>query len=117
MRKEGFDGFLVADEVVVYEVDVTPIAQPIDPPVEFYDVAELAGKWTAARELYADMEIVVEFQDIEAWDRRLGHVGLKFFRLELPFARARFPGFDEFADYVFGFTKDAKVGRPIEVRT
>jgi hypothetical protein len=102
LRKERLDGFLVADEVVVHEVDMVAVAEAIKlvelcehlgiglgarhPPVKLYDVAELAGKWTA-RELYADMEIILEFQEIEARDRRPGHVGLKFLRLELPFAR------------------------------
>ena len=63
------------------------------------------------------MEIVVEFQEIEARDRRAGHVGLKFLRLELPFARARFPGINEIADDMFGFTNDAKIGRLIEMGT
>src|SRR6516162_1886636 len=131
--KERLDSFLVADEVVVHEVDMAAIAQAIEfielcehlgiglgaryPPVELYDVAELAGKWTAARELYADMEIVVEFQEIEARDRRLGHIGLKFFRLELPLARARFPGLNEIVDDVFGLAHDAKIGGQIEMGT
>ena len=115
-RQERLDGLLVADEVVVDEVDMAAIAEAIElvelgehlgvglgarhPPVELDDVAELAGERAAARELHADVEIVVEFQQIEARDRRLGHVDLKFLRLELPFARARFPGFDEFVDDV-----------------
>jgi len=63
------------------------------------------------------MEIILEFQEIEARDRRLGHVGLKFFRLELPFARARFPGLNEIVDDMFGFTNDAEIGRLIEMGT
>ena len=63
------------------------------------------------------MEIVVEFQEIEAWYRRLGHVGLKFLRLELPFARARFPSINEIFDDMFGFTNDAKIDRLIEMGT
>ena len=113
-RQERLDGLLVADEVVVDEVDVAAIAEAIErvelrehlrvglgarhAPVELDDVAELAGERAAARELHADVQVVVEFQEIEARDRRLGHVDLKFLRLELPFTRARFPGFDEFVD-------------------
>ena len=63
------------------------------------------------------MEVIVEFQQIEARDRRLGHVDLKFLRLELPFARARFPGLDKFVDDAFGFAEDAKIRRLIEMGT
>ena len=59
---------------------------------------------------------MVELQQIEARDRRLGDVDLEFLRLELPFARARFPGFDEVADDALGFAEDAKIGRLIEMR-
>jgi hypothetical protein len=130
-RQKRLDGLFVADEVVVDEVDMAAIAEAIErvelgkhlrvglgarhPPVKLDDVAKLAGERAAARELHADVEIVVEFQQIEARDRRLGHVDLKFLRLELSFARARFPGFDEFADDVLGFAEDAKVGRLIEM--
>src|SRR6516164_5450478 len=129
--KERLDSFLVADEVVVHEVDMASIPQAIEfielcehlgiglgarhPPVELYDVAELAGKWTAARELYADMEIVVEFQEIETRDRRFGYVSLEFFCLELPFARSRFLGLNEIVDDVFGLAHDAKIGGQIEI--
>jgi hypothetical protein len=63
------------------------------------------------------MEIVVEFQEIKARDRRFGYVGLKFLRLELPFARARVPGLNEILDETFGFTNDPKIGRLIEMGT
>jgi hypothetical protein len=63
------------------------------------------------------MEVVVELQKIETRDRRLCHVGLKFLRLELTFARARFPGLDETIDDMFGLTNDAKIGGLIEMGT
>ena len=132
LRKERLDGLLVADEVVVHEVDVTAIAQAVElielcehlcvglgawhAPVKFDDVAELAGERAAARELHADVEIVVEFQEIEARDRRLGDVDLKFLRLEDAFVRARFPGFDKFVDNSFGFAEDLKVRGLIKMR-
>ena len=67
--------------------------------------------------MHADMEIVIEFQEVEARDRRLGHVGLKFLGLELPFACAGFPGLNEIVDNMFGFTNDPKVGSLIEMQT
>ena len=131
--QECLNGFLVADEIVVDEVDMAAIAQAVElvefrehlgvglgaryATVELDDVAELAGERAAARKLHADVEIVVEFQEIEAGDRRLGHVDLKFLRLELPFARPRFPGFDEFVDNSLGLAEDAKIRRLIEMRT
>ena len=86
-------------------------------PVKLDDVAELAGERAAARELHADVEVIVEFQEIEAGDRRLGYVDLKFLRLEPPFARTRLPGFDEFVDDPFGFAEDKKIRRLIELRS
>ena len=62
------------------------------------------------------MQVVVKFQEVEAGDRRLGDVDLKFFRLEHPFAGPRFPGFDECVDHPFGFAEDAKICRLIEMR-
>ena len=44
-------------------------------------------------------------------NRRLGHVNLKFLRLEHPFACTRLPGFDELVDDPFGFTEDAEIRR------
>ena len=130
--QECLDGLLVADEVVVHEVDVAAIAQAVElvefrehlgvglgarhAPVKLDDVAELARERAAARELHADVQVVVKFQEVEAGDRRLGHVDLKFFRFELPFTRPRFPGFDEFVDNPFGFAEDAKICRLIEMR-
>ena len=70
-----------------------------------------------AGELHANVEIVVEFQEVEARDRRLSHVDLEFFRLEQPVARARLPGFDESVDDALRFAEDAKIRCFIEMRT
>src|SRR5215831_18171184 len=130
--QERLDGFLVANKVVVDEVDITAIAKPAElvefgehlcvsfgarhASVKLDDVAKLAGKWAAARELHANVEIVVEFQEVEARDRRLSHVDLEFFRLEQPVARARLPGFDEFVDDALCFAEDAKIRCFVEMR-
>jgi len=63
--------------------------------------------------LNADMKIVVEFQEIETRDRRLGDVSLKFFRSML----TRFPGVIESPHNMLGFTNDPKIGGLIEVGT
>src|SRR5690606_32990574 len=75
VRQKGTNGFLIADEVVVDEVDVPAIAELVESlqlrqhlrrrfrtgnaPVELDDVAELAGKRAAAGKLHADVKIVV----------------------------------------------------------
>ena len=133
LGQECLDRLLVADEVVVDEIDMAAIAQIVQcvelrqhlgvglgarhAAVKLNNVAKLAGERTAARELHANMEIIVEFQKIEARDRRLGDVGLKLLRLELAFARACIPRLDETVDDVLGFTNDAKIGGFIEVWT
>jgi len=61
------------------------------------------------------VQVVVEFQEIEARDRRLGHVDLKLLRLEHAFARTRLPSFDECVDDPFGFTEDEKIGGPVDI--
>ena len=85
--------------------------------VKLDDVAELAGERTAARELHADIEILLELEQIEARDRRLGDVDLEFLRLEQALAVAAIPGGDEFLDDVLGLADDAEIRRGIAMRT
>ncbi len=77
--------------------------------IELDDVAELAGERTAARELHADVEIMLEFQEIEARHRRLGHVDLEFLGDEQALAGALLPGLDELRDDILDFAKDAEI--------
>src|SRR5256885_16716129 len=79
-------GLLVADEVVVDEIDMAAIPEPVErvelgqhlrirlgarhAAVEFDDVAEFAGEGAAARKLQANVEIVLELQEVETRDRR-----------------------------------------------
>jgi len=58
------------------------------PPVELDNVAELAGKWTAARKLHSDVQIMLDFQEIEPGDWTLGHVDFEFFSLKDSLFRA-----------------------------
>ncbi|HEY1746012.1 MAG TPA: hypothetical protein VGG11_04520 [Xanthobacteraceae bacterium] len=62
------------------------------------------------------MEIIIEFQEIKTRRWRLGHVDLKFLRLEDPLTRARFPCFDKFVDDAFGFAEDLKIRGPVKLR-
>src|SRR4029077_20588005 len=89
---------LVADQIVVDEIYVAPVAKLVelvelsehllicfgarDAAIEFNDVAELAGEWTSPRVLDADIEVLIELQKVEARDRRLGDIDGEFFRLE-----------------------------------
>jgi hypothetical protein len=56
--------------------------------VELDDVAEFAGERTAARELNADIEILLELEQVEARDRGLGDIDLELDRLERALAVA-----------------------------
>ena len=98
LGKKQPECLLVADEVVVDEVDMAAIADSVErvelgehlrgrlgprhPAVKLDDVAELAGERAAARELHAEIEIVFELEQVEARHRRLGDVDLEFRRCE-----------------------------------
>src|SRR3984893_17073820 len=126
MRQEGLDRFLVADEIVVDKIDMTAVAELIKgielgqhllgglgarhPAVELDDVAELAGERAAARKLHADMQVLVELEQIEARLRRLGDVGLKLRRLEQSLVAAAVDRIDETIDLTLRFADKAKDG-------
>ena len=80
-----------------------------NPAVEFDNVAELASERTAARELHADVKIVLDLQEIEAGHRALRHIDREFFGFEDAFARARFPRRDELVDNAFGFAEHLEI--------
>jgi hypothetical protein len=83
----------VTDEIVVHEVHVAPVPQPVEcvefpddllrsllsrlPAIELDDVAELAIERAATRELDTDHEVVLEIQKIEARHRAL--LQIRFF--------------------------------------
>ncbi|MEY9897892.1 hypothetical protein ABIA44_002066 [Bradyrhizobium sp. USDA 329] len=122
---------LVADEIVVDEVEMAAVAHPIErleldehlldrlgprhAPVELDDVAEFAGEGTAPRILHTEIEIVFEPEQVETRHRRLGDVGLEFRRGEDAGPRAAFPGRDEFVDDALGLAEHPEVGPLIEV--
>ncbi len=132
-RQERLDRFLVADEVVVDEIDVTAIAQLVEgfqfgqhlivrlgtrrAAIELDDVAKFAGERATARELHADIQILLELQEVEARDRRLGDVDGKFRRHEQALALALVPRRDEFVDDAFDFAENPKIRAFIAVRT
>ena len=84
------DGLLVADEVVVDDEDrahsltsqrghlgddLRAGLETGTPAEHDDDVAELAGKGAAPRKLYAAVEVMLHFQEIEARHRHMAHVG------------------------------------------
>ena len=85
-------------------------------PVELDDVAEFAGEWTTARELHADIEVAIGFQQVEPRDRALAYVDFEFLGLEHAAARSCLPGRDEFVNDAFGFAEHLEVRRAIDVR-
>src|SRR3954452_5313336 len=116
---------LVADEIVVDEVEMASIAHPVErieldqdlrvrfgprnASVELDDVAELAGKRTAAGILHAEIEVVLEFEQVETRHRRLGDVGLEFRRGEDAGPRAAVPSRNEFVDDALGLTEHPEI--------
>src|SRR5208282_4422443 len=119
--QECLDRLLVADQVVVDEVDMTAIAETIkrlqlmqhlrvglgarDSPVELDNVAELAGERTAARELHSDVEIMLDLQEVEARDWASRYIDLELFGLEDTFSLACLPRCDELVDDALGFAE------------
>src|SRR6202042_1339056 len=85
--------------------------------VELDDVAELAGERAAARKLHADMHVLIELEQIEARLRRLGDVGLKFWRLEQSLVAAALERVDEMIDLTLRFADEAKVRALVDMRT
>src|SRR5436190_24378614 len=90
---------------------------PRRPAIELNDVAELAGKRTTARELHADVQILIELEKIEPGNRRLSHVDLEFRRLESALALTFLPSGNELINDSFSFADDAEICRRVAVRT
>jgi hypothetical protein len=130
--EKTFYRLLVADQIVVDEVYVAPVAKfvepielgehllicfgPRDAAVEFDDVAELAGEWTSPRVLHANIEVLIELQKVEARNRRLSNVDGEFFRLEGARPLTPLPGRDEIVDDTLGFAENQEVRVSVEVR-
>src|SRR6516165_1513732 len=131
--QKSLDSFFVADQIVVDEIDVAAITKVVErielrehlrmrlgsrrPAIQFDDVAELAGERAAARELHADVKVLIELEQVEARYRRLGHVDLEFRRLESALALAFLPRGDEFVDNALGLADDAEIRRSIAMGT
>src|SRR5579875_4022766 len=123
---------LVADQVVVDEVDMTAEAQRVKAldlgehlfggfgtrfaAVELDDVAELAGERAAARILDADVEVVFELEQIEARWRGFGDVGREPFGRENAASLAALPGGDEVVDDILRFAQYLEVRALVNVR-
>src|SRR6516162_5881247 len=86
------------------------------PAVELDDVAELAQERAAARELHADIHVVLELQQIEARDRRLGDVGLEFRCLEYALAVTATPSGDELVDDALRLAEHLEISGGIDLR-
>src|SRR6185436_11637336 len=131
--EELLESLLVADEIVVDEVDVATVADPVEllelgerlrgslgagnAAVELDDVAELAVERAAARKLHADVEILVELEKVEARHWALGDVRLELLAFEDPALRPLLPRLDQPLDDALGFTEYQEVGALVDVRT
>ena len=78
--------------------------------VELDDVAELAVERAAAGKLHADMEVLVEFEQVPARHRRGGDVGLEANALVGAAAQAGAPVCDEGVEQPLGLAKYLEVG-------
>ena len=83
--------------------------------VKLDNVAKLAIKRAAARELNPNMEIVIKFQQVEARRGAFGDVSLPHRRDEFALPPTAPPGGDEIVHDLFGFAKNAEISAVIEV--
>ena len=125
LRQERLERLLVADQVVVDEIHVPAIPKLIErfkfgehlprclgarhAAVQFDDVTKFAGERTPARILHADVQIVLELEQIEARNRRQRHVDGEFRGDETPGPFAGIPGGDEFADDAFDLAEHPEI--------
>ena len=131
-RHQGAQVLAVADEIVVDEIDMAAIAAVVErlqlgedlvvglgarhAAVQLDDVAELAGERAAARILHADVEILLELQQVVARQRALRDVDLELLGREHALALAALPGGDEVRHDVLGLADHLEVGRRVEMR-
>ncbi len=122
----------VADEIVVDKIQLAAmpafvqrlqfgqhLVGGLDPrhaPVKLDDVAEFAVEGTAARELHAEIGVLVALHQIEARDRRFGHVDGKFLRLEDAVANPGIPGVDKRLDDALGLAEHPEIGALVGFR-
>src|SRR5262249_3314718 len=130
--QEGFNRLLIADQIVVDEIDLAAIAELAQAvelgqylvscfrarvaAIEFDDVAELAGERATARELNTDIQVLLELEQIEARDRALCDIGLEFLGFEHASVIAAFPRGDEVGNDRLGLTEHPEVGLAINRR-
>ena len=86
------------------------------PPVQFDDVAELAGERTAARELHAGVDIIAGLEQIEARGPTGRDISLELLCLEHTAPRAGVPGAHEFIDQPFELTDHPNIRVDIGMR-
>ncbi len=125
LGQELLERALVADKVVVDEVDMAAIAEVVErlqlaqhlgialrarhPAEQFDDVAELAVEGTSARELHADIEIVLELQQVEARYRAGRDVDRELLGLEDAGAGPALPGAHEIRHDRLGLADDEEL--------
>src|SRR6202023_757378 len=120
-RQESLECLLVPDQVVVDEVDMAAVTHPVQrvefgehllvglcpryPPIELDDVAKFTVERTAARELNADINVMLALEQIETRDWALADVDLELFPLEHAFFGAGGPRRDELIDDSFSLAE------------
>src|SRR6202030_2555010 len=130
--QESLECLLVPDQVVVDEVDMAAVTHPVqrvefgehllvglcprDPPIKLDNVAEFAVERTAARELNADINVMLALEQVETRDRALADIDLELFPLEHAFFGTGGPRRDELIDDSFSLAEDKKIRLTIDLR-
>src|SRR3954451_20267722 len=125
-RQECLHRLLVADKIVIYEIEVAAVAAIVQrvelgqhllrclyagrASIQLDDVAELTRKWAASRELDAEIRVMRARQQIEARYRRSGDVGGEFFRLKHALPDTRLPGRNERIDDALSLAEYPEIG-------
>ena len=131
-RQEALERLLVADEVVVDEIHMAAMPEPVErvelgehllvglgarhPAVQLDDVAEFAVERTAPGKLHADIQVVLEIEQVEPRRRALGDVGLELHAFEHAALGAGRPRIDELIDEALGLAQHEKVRVTVDVR-
>src|SRR5260370_2274717 len=125
------ESFFVDNKDVVEQVDMAAIAERVKgvefgqdlivrlgsrhAPVQLDDVAKLAIERATARELDADVEIILELQEIEARGGAPRDVGLPHRRLKNALLGPAPPSSDEILHDLLGFSENLEVRAAVNV--
>ncbi len=123
--QEFLQRLLVADQVVINKIHMPSIPQRVQgiefghdlciglgarhPAIQFDNVTEFTTERTPARKLDADMQVLVQLQQVKAGQRAFRDIRLAHRRFEHALPVTLAPGCDEIDHDFLGFAQDLKI--------